>query len=419
MPNNKRSSLTRREFLKDAGLVAGGLTLGSLSLLGACNTRTNTVTNTATSTATITNTATVTNTATNVVTNTVTATASPTTSTPPTATASPNFPLSVVTNYVRGGLVNQIYDIAPIKPRSVLVTNDIAQFLVHFGKQDLIYSVWGQYNPNASMTAEEHEILKTLNYNNESFPTTETLLNSISNGANLVVTSNPSFIRESIFTYDMAGFNQLGCKYFYSFGVYFNGGDKYSKINLKKDPSTGSLGDTDVKLNDDGTTTYSWDHFFATTRALGVLFDISDQVEEYINGQMAIINYIKNRGATSATKPTVKFIYNASPNLYGGYDNGLMQLMCENAGCTYLVGRGAWSQEVLLAENPDIIIDRCAGSQFTPLKDNPMFADLKAVKNGTCYTDYDLPWTSNSASLMVSSHSATVANYIHPEWRTG
>ena len=407
MEIKKGTPLTRREFLKDAGIIAGGVTLGSIGLLSACSPG-QTVTDTITSTATVTSS----------VTTTATPTTAPTTTTTaiPTSTVSPNFPLSVKTNYVYGGMVDQIYDAVPSKPKSLLVTEDISQFLVHFNKHDLIYSVWGSYKPNTTMTPEEDKILQSLNYVDQGFPSTEYLLNSISNGANLVVTSNPSFIRESIFTRDMAGFNQLGCKYFYSFGVYFNGGEKYSKINLKKDPSTGSLGDTDVKLNDDGTTTYSWDHFFATTRALGVLFDIVDEAEEYINGQMAIVNYIKGKGATSS-KPTVMFIYHGGGNLYGSYDNGLMQLMCEDAGCTYL--HGSWTNETVLEMDPDIIIDRVGPVGTVPIKDDPMFADLKSVKNGTCYADYTLPWTSNSASLLVGSQAATVANYIHPEWRTG
>ena len=47
-----RGRLSRREFLKDAGLVVGGATLGSISLLNACASTT-TVTSTVTNTATI------------------------------------------------------------------------------------------------------------------------------------------------------------------------------------------------------------------------------------------------------------------------------------------------------------------------------------------------------------------------------
>ena len=416
--NNKRSSLTRREFLKNAGLVAGGLSLGSIGLLGACNTQTNTVTNTATSTATITNTATVTNTATNVVTNTVTTSVIPTTTAPPPTSATPSsFPLSVRTRYLHGGIAEQVYDLAPSKAKSVMVTADISQFLVHFGKQDLIYSVWGSYNPNISMTPEEHAVLRSLNYHDDGIPSTERILNSISNGVNLIVTSNPSFIRETIFTRDMEGLNTLGCKYFMSFNAYFHGGDKYSKVNIDRDPETTLFFNPSQGMDSFGCLNYSWDHFFAAARALGVLFSISDAVEEYIDSQMAAINYIKNRAATAANKPKVMFIWRSGNAMASSYNNGLMQLMCENAGCTYL--QGQWTNETILELDPDIIIDRCYTLETVPLKDNPMFADLKSVKNKTCYADYNLPWTSNSSSLAVASHAATVASYIHPEWRTG
>ena len=54
----KKTGLSRREFLKDAGLVMGGATIGSMAFLSACNggsaTATNTVTNTVTATTTVT-----------------------------------------------------------------------------------------------------------------------------------------------------------------------------------------------------------------------------------------------------------------------------------------------------------------------------------------------------------------------------
>jgi aerobic-type carbon monoxide dehydrogenase small subunit (CoxS/CutS family) len=53
----KPEGLSRREFLKDAGLVVGGATVGSMAILSACSgdtaTVTNTVTNTVTSTTTV------------------------------------------------------------------------------------------------------------------------------------------------------------------------------------------------------------------------------------------------------------------------------------------------------------------------------------------------------------------------------
>jgi aerobic-type carbon monoxide dehydrogenase small subunit (CoxS/CutS family) len=56
----KNGQISRREFLKDAGLVVGGATIGSLALVNACNSEG--------ATATVTNTATVTKTATTTVT---------------------------------------------------------------------------------------------------------------------------------------------------------------------------------------------------------------------------------------------------------------------------------------------------------------------------------------------------------------
>ena len=48
------SSLSRREFLKDAGLVVGGAAIGSAALLSACSPKTTTVTQTNTTTTTFT-----------------------------------------------------------------------------------------------------------------------------------------------------------------------------------------------------------------------------------------------------------------------------------------------------------------------------------------------------------------------------
>lgn len=45
------SKISRREFLKDAGLVVGGATIGSMAILGACSGDTKTVTETVTTTA--------------------------------------------------------------------------------------------------------------------------------------------------------------------------------------------------------------------------------------------------------------------------------------------------------------------------------------------------------------------------------
>ena len=54
----KKTTVSRREFLKDAGLVVGGATIGSAAILSACNgkTETKTVTNTVTNTVTKTDT---------------------------------------------------------------------------------------------------------------------------------------------------------------------------------------------------------------------------------------------------------------------------------------------------------------------------------------------------------------------------
>lgn len=50
---NKKTVISRREFLKDAGLVVGGATIGSMAILSACNGG-GTVTNTTTATVTTT-----------------------------------------------------------------------------------------------------------------------------------------------------------------------------------------------------------------------------------------------------------------------------------------------------------------------------------------------------------------------------
>ena len=50
-----KSTISRREFLKDAGLVVGGATVGSMAILSACG-ETKTVTKTVTSTSTLTST---------------------------------------------------------------------------------------------------------------------------------------------------------------------------------------------------------------------------------------------------------------------------------------------------------------------------------------------------------------------------
>ena len=53
MDEQKKTVISRREFLKDAGLVVGGATIGSMAILSACNGG-STVTNTATKTVTTT-----------------------------------------------------------------------------------------------------------------------------------------------------------------------------------------------------------------------------------------------------------------------------------------------------------------------------------------------------------------------------
>ena len=53
MDEQKKTVISRREFLKDAGLVVGGATVGSMAILSACNSG-ETVTNTSTKTVTTT-----------------------------------------------------------------------------------------------------------------------------------------------------------------------------------------------------------------------------------------------------------------------------------------------------------------------------------------------------------------------------
>ena len=50
MPEEEKKNISRRQFLKDAGLVVGGATVGSAAILSACGDKTTTVTTTATKT---------------------------------------------------------------------------------------------------------------------------------------------------------------------------------------------------------------------------------------------------------------------------------------------------------------------------------------------------------------------------------
>ena len=87
--NKSKNELSRREFLKDAGLVVGGAAIGSLAFLNACsNTKTVVETKTA-APLTVTNTATETATATATTTKTAVSTATATTTSTATVTAPP------------------------------------------------------------------------------------------------------------------------------------------------------------------------------------------------------------------------------------------------------------------------------------------------------------------------------------------
>jgi tungstate transport system substrate-binding protein len=119
--NIKGNELSRREFLKDAGLVLGGVALGSLSFLDACGTTPTTVVETQTSTTTALSTATVTSNSTQIVTTTAppttatttttaTATTVITTNAPATSTtpkpANPNLILATTTSTRDTGLLD-------------------------------------------------------------------------------------------------------------------------------------------------------------------------------------------------------------------------------------------------------------------------------------------------------------------------
>jgi len=76
----KQGQISRREFLKDAGLIVGGATVGSMAILSACGggeTATETKTQTVTNTKTVTNTTTITGGTGSTATTTVTITATP------------------------------------------------------------------------------------------------------------------------------------------------------------------------------------------------------------------------------------------------------------------------------------------------------------------------------------------------------
>lgn len=79
--NIESTSLSRREFLKDAGLVLGGVALGSLPFLDACSSTPTTIVETQTAPTTIVETATTTATSTSTSTQIVTTTAPPITAT--------------------------------------------------------------------------------------------------------------------------------------------------------------------------------------------------------------------------------------------------------------------------------------------------------------------------------------------------
>jgi len=330
-----------------------------------------------------------------------TSTKSTTTSTTTTATTTTasNFPLTVNTSYVYGGNITQTYTAPPSKPKSVIVDGtDMMEFMVYFGLSNLIYGVVGANTTN-SLTGQYQATINSLNFiTDSSFISTEDLLNAINDGANFILTSNPSAVRETIFTNDMAGLNKLGVSYYYSFGSTFVG-SQYASLNYTS------------------TATYSWPEFFAVYQQLGILFGIEDKVDAFIAQQMQVINYVQARAnADTSPAPSVMFIYYAGPSgLYGSYDNGLMELMCETCKCNYL--HGNWSNETILNLNPDIIICRAGGAGLTqPFDQIPAFASLNAVKNNTVYTSTTIPWTSNSAGLLVANSLVEIAGYIHPDW---
>jgi tungstate transport system substrate-binding protein len=86
--NTESTSLSRREFLKDAGLVLGGVALGSLPFLDACSATPTTIVETQTLPTTVVETATATATSTSTSTKIVTTTAPPITATATTTTTS-------------------------------------------------------------------------------------------------------------------------------------------------------------------------------------------------------------------------------------------------------------------------------------------------------------------------------------------
>lgn len=115
-PSNKLEGISRREFLKDAGFVIGGATLGSLTLLAACGdgaAETETITKTETATSTVTETVGAGETVTSTVTSTVTGT-----------------PVTVTTTVVDG--------VAPA-----------VEGLVHLVVNGIDY--WGKVEPNWSL----------------------------------------------------------------------------------------------------------------------------------------------------------------------------------------------------------------------------------------------------------------------------
>jgi ABC-type Fe3+-hydroxamate transport system substrate-binding protein len=218
----------------------------------------------------------------------------------------------------------------------------------------------------------------------------------------------------------MAGLNALGCQYYYmSFGSS-NGttfvGSQYS--NLVFPPGV----------------QYSWPQYFSSYRQLGILFNVSAQVETYIASQMAQLNLLATRAnvtlptgantfntatAVPSNVPTVMFMYwgGTIGTYYGSYDNGLMELMCETCGCNYV--HGTWTTESILTLNPQIIIISTGGqTPATPFSQIPAFASLQAVQNKTVYTDPNLPWTSNTGGLLVANYVAEIGGWINPSWLT-
>jgi iron complex transport system substrate-binding protein len=265
--------------------------------------------------------------------------------------------------------------------RVIVYGQDMLDRMVYFELQDLIVGVANVNIAASELTGAYIDIEKALPViSGTGFIPKEVTLNA---HPDCIISYNPSVIRDQ----GWSGITELN-----SYGI------KYFGLHPMPNPLT-------------------LDYAYNNLREFGLIFNVQDKVNAFIQGQQAITGAIAAQAAKETQTTNVLFLACFSNGNYYGYTSAqIVSPLITLAGGTPVLSSKITllSVETILQMNPDVIILMPSATVTEVFAQLSVFQTLNAVKNGRVVSLPNLPYV--QPNFIIGNTAIRVAQAIHPAW---